>query len=91
MRSIADNIMKNKLTYITRIGLCGAALLTISCTNGTNARSGTAIGAVGGAAAGAVIGNQSGNTMEGALIGGGLGALGGNVIGGEQDKRRYRR
>jgi 5'-3' exoribonuclease 2 len=85
--------MKTTLTYITRIGLVGAAILTISCTNGPNARSGTAIGAVGGAAAGGIIGHQSGNTMQGALIGGGLGALGGNAIGGEQDKRRtyYRR
>lgn len=79
--------MKMKLTYISRCGLCAATILTISCTNGYNARSGTAVGAVGGAAAGGIIGHQSGNTMEGALIGGGLGALGGNVIGGERDKR----
>ncbi len=79
--------MKNKLTNMIRIGLCAAALTTISCTDRPNARSATAIGAVGGAAAGGVIGHQSGNTLEGALIGGGLGALGGNAIGGQNDRR----
>lgn len=64
--------------------------MAISCTSGPNARSGTAIGAVGGAAAGGIIGHQSGNTMEGALIGGGLGALGGNMIGGNKDEHNRR-
>lgn len=82
--------MKMKLQHIPCICLSGIALLAISCTNGPNARQGTAIGAVGGAAVGGIIGHQSGNTMEGALIGGGLGALGGNVIGGNRDGN-YRR
>jgi 5'-3' exoribonuclease 2 len=84
-------MMKNKLTNMIRIGLCTTALSTISCADGPNARSGTAVGAVGGAAAGGIIGHQSGNTMQGALIGGGLGALGGNAIGGQNDQKNNRR
>ena len=65
----------------------------VSCTSGPNARTGTVVGALGGAAAGGIIGNQRGRGLEGAAIGAGLGGLGGNVIGGAQDERnaRYRR
>ncbi len=73
-----------KTLYIT-ILLASASL--ISCTNGPNARTGTVVGGLGGAAVGGIIGNQSGRGLEGALIGGGLGALGGNVVGGAQDDR----
>lgn len=73
------------------------ALLTLfislplaSCTSGPNARTGTVLGALGGAAAGGIIGHQSGRGLEGALIGGGAGAIGGNVIGGAQDERNAR-
>ena len=55
----------------------------ISCTSGPRARSGTAIGALGGAAAGGLIGRSLG----GAAVGAGIGALGGNIIGGAQDER----
>ena len=65
-----------------------ASLTLTACTSGPNARTGTAIGALGGAAAGGIIGNQSGRALEGAAIGAGLGGLGGNVIGGAQDERR---
>ncbi len=65
----------------------------VSCTSGPNARTGTVIGALGGATAGGIIGHQRGRGLEGAAIGAGLGGLGGNVIGGAQDQRnaRYRR
>jgi hypothetical protein len=76
-----------KLLLIIAIG---SALAFTSCTSGPNARTGTAIGALGGAAAGGIIGNQSGRTLEGAAIGAGLGAVGGNVIGGAQDQRNTR-
>ncbi len=55
----------------------------VSCTGGPSARSGTAIGALGGAAAGGLIGKSIG----GAAVGAGIGALGGNIIGGAQDER----
>jgi 5'-3' exoribonuclease 2 len=45
------------------------------------------------AAAGGIIGNQSGRGLQGATVGAGLGALGGNMIGGARDQdnqhRRY--
>lgn len=58
----------------------------VACTSGPSARRGTAIGAVGGAAAGGLIGRSLG----GAAVGAGLGAFGGNIIGGEQDQRNRR-
>jgi len=61
------------------IGLLGA------CDN--SAKSGTLIGAGGGALAGQAIG---GNT-EGTLIGAGIGALGGYIVGSEMDKDRERK
>ena len=64
-----------------------AALGLVSCATGPNAQTGTVIGALGGAAAGGIIGNQSGRGLEGAAIGAGLGALGGNAIGNAQDQR----
>lgn len=67
-----------------------ATLSLSSCSNGPNARTGTVIGGLGGAAAGGIIGNQSGRGLEGAAIGAGLGALGGNAIGGAQDQRNHR-
>lgn len=71
-----------------------ASITLTSCTNGPSARTGTVVGALGGAAVGGIIGNQSGRGLEGAAIGAAAGALGGNVIGGAQDQRRedaYRR
>lgn len=67
-----------------------ASLLVLplaSCTSGPNAQTGTVIGALGGAAAGGIIGNQSGRGLEGAAIGAGVGGLAGNAIGGAQDQR----
>lgn len=70
------------------------AALTVglaSCSSGPNAQTGTVLGALGGAAAGGIIGHQSGRGLEGAAIGAGLGGLGGNMIGGAQDQRNYER
>jgi uncharacterized protein YcfJ len=39
---------------------------------------------------GGIIGSQSGRGLEGAAIGAGLGALGGNLIGGSRDQRNDR-
>ncbi len=64
-----------------------AALSITSCASGPNAQTGTVVGALGGAAAGGIIGHQSGRGLEGAAIGAGLGALGGNAIGNAQDQR----
>ncbi len=69
--------------------LCGAALA--SCASGPNAQTGTVLGALGGAAAGGIIGNQSGRGLEGAAIGAGVGAIGGNMVGNAQDQRNAQR
>jgi uncharacterized protein YcfJ len=58
------------------------------CQN--NTQKGTAIGGLGGAAAGAIIGKQSGNTALGALIGGATGAVAGGLIGNAEDKEEER-
>lgn len=73
-----------------KLSLAIALLATFSltsCSSGPNAQTGTVIGALGGAAAGGIIGNQSGRGLEGAAIGAGLGGLGGNLIGGSRDQR----
>lgn len=74
------------MNLLTSFAVLAAVTLT-ACESGPNARTGTVIGALGGAAAGGIIGNQSGRGLEGAAIGAGLGGLGGNVIGGAQDQR----
>jgi uncharacterized protein YcfJ len=74
-------------THILSILLVSASLM--SCSNSPRARTGTVIGALGGAGVGGIIGSQSGRGLEGAAIGAGLGALGGNLIGGSQDQNRY--
>jgi len=54
-------------------------------------REGAVIGALGGAALGGIIGNQSGRGLEGAAIGGALGSLAGASIGASRDDRYYGR
>jgi uncharacterized protein YcfJ len=70
-----------------------AAGLATSCSGptGPNTQRGAVIGALGGAAAGAVIGNQSGHAGEGALIGAAAGGAGGAAIGNAQDTENRRR
>lgn len=64
-----------------------AVLLGTSCQNyGPNTNRGAAAGALIGAGAGAIIGNQSGNAGEGALIGAGSGALIGGAFGNAKDQ-----
>ncbi|WP_170267117.1 glycine zipper domain-containing protein [Brevifollis gellanilyticus] len=77
-----------KHAQLGMMSLIAAASLA-SCATGPNAQTGTVIGALGGAAAGGIIGNQSGRGLEGAAIGAGLGALAGNAIGNSSDQRNY--
>lgn len=58
----------------------------VSCAGGPNAQTGAVIGALGGAAVGGIIGNQSGRGLEGAAIGAAAGGLGGAVIGNAKDQ-----
>lgn len=77
-------------SMMVALGLSG-----ISCdTMGPNARAGTGIGAVTGGIAGAAIANNTGNgrrdnnrVAKGAILGAGVGALGGAAIGDSVDRR----
>jgi uncharacterized protein YcfJ len=62
------------------------SILGVGCASGglTQREKGAAGGAAIGAGAGAIIGNQSGNKGEGALIGAALGGLSGAVLGDRQ-------
>ncbi|WP_395741126.1 glycine zipper domain-containing protein [Prosthecobacter sp.] len=65
------------------------AITVSSCATGPRAQTGTVIGGLTGAAAGGIIGSQSGRGLEGAAIGAGLGAAAGNTVGNAQDQRAY--
>ena len=82
---------KNKcLMWLAMAGLTGI-LFAGGCGESNNATDGALIGAGLGAAAGAIIGHQSGSAGEGAAIGAGAGALGGYILGNEEDKKEMRR
>src|SRR3989339_2102316 len=59
-------------------------LAIISCTT---TQKGAAIGGLGGAALGGIIGHQSGHGAEGAVIGAAVGAISGAVVGEKLDKK----
>lgn len=83
-----DSTNYRPFILMKNIALSLLSVISISsCATGPNAQTGTVIGALGGAAAGGIIGHQSGRGLEGAAIGAGLGALGGNAIGNSQDQR----
>ena len=66
-----------------------ALTLAVAVTTGcgwSNQTRGTIIGAGAGAAAGAVVGNQTGSTVRGAIIGAAVGGAAGMVIGNQMDK-----
>jgi uncharacterized protein YcfJ len=63
------------------------ALSLVSCATGPNAQTGSVIGALAGAGIGGIVGAQSGRGLEGAAIGAGLGALGGNALGNSKDQQ----
>ncbi|WP_193213276.1 glycine zipper domain-containing protein [Luteolibacter marinus] len=75
--------MKTTLTLLA----LGCTFLGTSCQNyGPNANRGAATGALIGAGAGAIIGNQSGRALEGAAIGAAGGAVVGGAYGNAQDQ-----
>jgi hypothetical protein len=64
-----------------------AALLLFAGCAATHADRGATIGGLGGAGAGALIGEASGHGAEGALLGGALGMLAGSEVGASADRR----
>ncbi len=75
--------MKRHLVLVTTACLL-VSLIIVGCeTTGQSA----ALGGLLGAAAGGIIGNQSGHALEGALIGAALGGITGAIISNERQKR----
>jgi hypothetical protein len=60
-------------------------LAAVGCRSPYYQDRGTAVGALGGAGVGALVGSATGDAGTGALIGAGVGALTGNVVGGAMD------
>lgn len=71
---------RNILLFVTSLSL-------ISCAASPGTQEGAVIGGLLGAAAGGIIGNQSGRGLEGAAIGAAAGAAGGAMIGNSRDQR----
>jgi len=67
--------------------LVAVALAATACASWNNKQKGAIIGAAGGAAAGGVIGNQTGSTARGAIIGAVIGGTAGAVIGHQMDQQ----
>ncbi|MCG8432055.1 MAG: glycine zipper domain-containing protein [Candidatus Omnitrophica bacterium] len=68
------------------IGIVFAVAVSGCQSNKSRAAEGAVIGGVLGAAAGSIIGHQSGETGEGAAIGAAAGILGGSLIGSQIEK-----
>jgi len=81
---------KTILTLIT----AGAVSILPACNpyapGSSNTRRDATTGALIGAAAGGIIGHQSGNALQGAAIGAGVGGLGGAAVGNNKDNREGR-
>lgn len=84
--------MKKPLRFF-RAAALAPALLMSSCISpyyaGPNETAGGVAGALLGAAAGGIIGHQSGSGLEGAAIGGVLGSVLGSAAGYSQDQYAY--
>jgi outer membrane protein OmpA-like peptidoglycan-associated protein len=83
---------RTNLNGIPVRGLLGAALVAVTlgstaCASLSNKEKGAVIGAAGGAAAGGVIGNQTGSTARGAIIGAVVGGAAGAIIGHQMDQQ----
>lgn len=65
------------------------AFSNCSAPAGPNTQRGAATGALLGAAAGGIIGNQSGNTAGGALLGAAAGGTAGALYGNARDQEQY--
>jgi uncharacterized protein YcfJ len=74
---------------LSMLAVCCIALMSAACTSTGNIERNAAGGAVLGGAAGAVIGNNTGdgNAGRGAAIGAGVGAIAGGVRGMSQDNK----
>ncbi len=69
------------------ISLLLLSVLIGSVSGCTTTQKGAAVGGLGGAALGGIIGHQSGHGAEGAVIGGAVGAISGALVGEQLDKK----
>jgi osmotically inducible lipoprotein OsmB len=84
--------MKSSITKTILLPFLAAALLTAGCAGGplTSREKGAGIGALGGAAAGGLIGSAVGHPGAGAAIGGVLGLGGGALVGDQMQGQQNR-
>ena len=81
-----------KTTFLTLAALATAISLTnCAAPAGPNTQRGAATGALLGAAAGGIIGHQSGRALEGAAIGAAGGGTAGALYGNARDQEQYGR
>jgi len=85
-------MVKNSVCYGGSVLLLAGALTLVGCAGGplTTREKGAGIGALGGAAAGGLIGGAVGHPGAGAAIGGAVGLGTGAVIGDQMQRREYR-
>lgn len=80
--------MKTHRLLLSAVAVISTVMMS-SCASGPYAQYGSAVGGLGGAALGGIIGHQSGHGLEGAAIGAAAGALAGNQIGAANDQFYY--
>ena len=81
-------IVRKSIRTLLLLPLCAA--VAAGCQEMNNTTAGALLGTGAGAAAGAIIGHQSGHRDKGALIGAATGALAGGLIGNAKDAREER-
>ena len=93
MRENGGNKMNTTRKFMGKapVLLLAGTLFIAGCAGGplTTREKGAGIGALGGAAAGGIIGNAVGHPAAGALIGGGLGLGAGALIGDQLQGQEY--
>ncbi|MES2474958.1 MAG: glycine zipper domain-containing protein [Verrucomicrobiota bacterium] len=82
--------MKTKSLAFTSL-LAAIALSNCAAPAGPNTQRGIATGGLLGAAAGGIIGHQSGRGLEGAAIGAAAGGTAGGLYGNARDQEQYGR
>ncbi|RYD40699.1 MAG: hypothetical protein EOP85_13820 [Verrucomicrobiaceae bacterium] len=81
-----------KTTLLASISAVAAiALSNCAAPAGPNTQRGIATGGLLGAAAGGIIGHQSGRGLEGAALGAAAGGTAGGLYGNARDQENYRR
>ena len=75
--------------WLNGLALCSIAAIGFGCATGqtTHTKEKAVVGGLLGAAAGGVIGHQSGRGLEGAAVGAAAGSVAGGALGSAQDER----